>query len=109
MQGSSHDTTNFAAGTGGLYLEEVKDTMVKAISVGYRMFDLAREYRNEGLAADAIDIMTERDNVYREDIFIISKVWPTDLGFVPTMDAIYSSLSDLRTNYIDMYLLHWPK
>ena len=36
-------------------------------------------------------------------------MWPTELGFVPTSDAIETSLEHLNTNYIDLYLLHWPQ
>ena len=77
----------------------------------YRMFDLAREYGNEGTMASAIEAAISESGeryVYRGDLFIISKVWPTQLGFIPTTDAIYLSMQDLGTTYIDMYLLHWP-
>ena len=45
----------------------------------------------------------------RDELFLESKVWPTELGFVPTSDAIETSLEHLNTNYIDLYMLHWPE
>jgi diketogulonate reductase-like aldo/keto reductase len=44
----------------------------------------------------------------RDELFLESKVWPTELGFVPTSEAIETSLGHLNTNYVDLYLLHWP-
>ena len=41
-------------------------------------------------------------------MFIASKVWPTQLGVVPTRRAVMKSLHELKTNYVDLYLLHWP-
>ena len=45
----------------------------------------------------------------RGEMFIETKVWPTELGFYPTSDSILSSLEDLKSNYIDLYLIHWPE
>ena len=100
-------------GTGGLIPgEEMHNTMATALKLGYRMFDLAREYGNEAEMAEVIEEAIDEDGnrfVARGDVFVISKVWPTELGFIPTSDALYMSLRDLGTTYIDMYLLHWPR
>lgn len=100
-------------GTGGLIPgQEMHETMATALKLGYRMFDLAREYGNERTMGEVIEqAVDENDDRYaaRGDVFVISKVWPTDLGFIPTTDALYMSLQDLGSTYIDMYLLHWPK
>jgi diketogulonate reductase-like aldo/keto reductase len=42
-------------------------------------------------------------------VHLESKVWPTELGFHPTARAVRSSLQQLGTNYVDLYLLHWPR
>ena len=107
-------------GTGGIYLEDLPQVLRRAIQIGYRSFDLAREYNNEELVAS---IVTEIENeaealalregrrhsdIRRQDMFYTTKVWPTQLGIAPTRDAVHESLRALRTNYLDAYLLHWP-
>ena len=94
-------------GTGGL--RSPFESIQYALSVGYRHLDLAREYKNEHLVGSLLD-ERKMDMSFprRDEIFLTIKVWPTELGFHPTTNAIYESLRDLRTNYIDAYLLHWP-
>ena len=94
-------------GTGGLNHEDLKDILKKAFNIGYRTFDLAREYGNEHIVASALQ--ENEEVIKREELFLISKVWPTHLGVIPTTDSVHESLHDLKTNYIDSYLLHWPE
>lgn len=96
-------------GTGGLDHRELPNLLRHAVELGYRTFDLAREYGNEHIVANAIAEIEAGVGVRRHHLFLISKVWPTQLGVVPTRDAVRHSLRDLRTSYIDAYLLHWPK
>lgn len=97
-------------GTGGLYQgSETFKTLTSAMKLGYRLFDLAREYNNEKVFADVIASKNlDEELPYRDELFIETKVWPTDLGFIPTTDAIMTSLDHLDSNYVDLYLLHWP-
>ena len=96
-------------GTGGLYPEQTFDTLVTSQRLGYRLFDLAREYNNEEIFSQVLDLAREDHSLpLRDDLFIETKVWPTHLGFFPTSDSIETSLQHLNTNYIDLYLLHWP-
>jgi Aldo/keto reductase family len=96
-------------GTGGLQPgEQTTETLTTALGLGYRLFDLAREYNNEKAFADVVRVHEAEGSVYRNEIFIESKVWPTELGYQPTTDAIHTSLELLNSNYIDLYLLHWP-
>lgn len=96
-------------GTGGLYHgEETEVTLKTALTLGYRLFDLAREYSNERAFANVLAEAQAEGVVHRSEIFIESKVWPTELGFNATTDAIHHSLELLNSNYIDLYLLHWP-
>ena len=94
-------------GTGGLrYPEESIETALRS---GYRFLDLAREYRNEHIVSSIFENFMDDDAFpAREDVFLLSKVWPTDLGFRPTTDALLKSLVDLKSSYLDSYLLHWP-
>lgn len=101
-------------GTGGIYLDRMKDVVTSAMSAGYRLFDLAREYNNEHLLSD---VLQQNDAVEdtaaaiprRDEIFLETKVWPTHLGFAPTDSEIDQSLASMSTNYIDLYLIHWPQ
>ena len=106
-------------GTGGLYLEETQRVLQKAVGAGYRMFDLAREYNNEHIFPKVLAEVQHSYNeeggyhvsshLQRSDFFITTKVWPTELGFHATEAAIGKSLAALQTNYIDLYLIHWPE
>jgi len=94
-------------GTGGLYLEEVESVVKLSLGIGYRLFDLAREYENEHLIGKLLKYQFQK-GLMRKDIFLETKVWPTHLGFGPTSAEISESLLQLGTSYIDLYLLHWP-
>ena len=97
-------------GTGGLALEETKNVVKLAMKVGYRSLDLAREYKNEHLVGELIAEALEDESMpLRGEMFLETKVWPTELGFFPTSDAILTSLEELKTNYVDLYLIHWPE
>jgi len=96
-------------GTGGLYQEEAKEVIKNALNIGYRSLDLAREYKNEHIVGDLLFEMAGDESFpNRADVFIETKVWPTDLGFRPTRDAVSQSLFDLKTSHVDLYMLHWP-
>ena len=96
-------------GTGGLHSgAETAETFFSALNLGYRLFDLAREYNNEKDFAEVLKKLEYEGVVRRSDVFIETKVWPTELGFGPTKDAVYASMDHLDSNYIDLYLLHWP-
>lgn len=75
-----------------------------ALDAGYRHIDTAAVYGNEegvgkGIAASG---------VARGDIFLTTKVWNEDQGFDTTLRAMEASLKRLGTDYVDLYLIHWP-
>lgn len=78
-------------------------TISKAIEAGYRHFDTARIYGNE----EALGREIQKSGIAREDFFLTSKVWTTDLGFAQTQRAFEKSCQKLNTNYLDMYLIHF--
>ncbi|AIQ39649.1 aldo/keto reductase [Paenibacillus sp. FSL R7-0297] len=80
-----------------------EDAVLWALNNGYRHLDTAAAYRNEELIASAI----RKSGVNRNDLFITTKVWSTDLGR-KTRQAFETSLQKLQTDYIDLYLIHWP-
>ena len=82
-----------------------KHVILEALEAGYRYIDTAKMYLNE----DAIGEAIKDAGIPREDIFICSKVWPTMLGTEETREAFEASCKSLGTDYLDMYLIHWPK
>ena len=81
------------------------DIMTTAIEAGYRFFDTASFYDTETYLAEAI----KRSGLPREDFFITSKVWKTEMGYQETLDAFERTLNNLNTDYLDLYLIHWPR
>ena len=88
--------------------EEVKSAVKAAIKHGYRSIDTAAFYQNEEGVGQAIREAVEENGLKREDIFVTSKVWNTDLGYDSTLAAYEASLRRLGMEYLDLYLIHWP-
>ena len=84
------------------------DVAVEAVSTalkaGYRHIDTAAVYQNEEGVGKGI----VASGVAREDIFLTTKVWNDDQGFDQTLRAMDASLRRLGTDYVDLYLIHWP-
>lgn len=75
-----------------------------AIEAGYRYFDTASFYGTESYLAEAI----RESGVKREEFFIASKVWKDEMGYEETKQAFERTLHNLQTDYLDLYLIHWP-
>jgi 2,5-diketo-D-gluconate reductase B len=73
-----------------------------ALEVGYRHIDTAKMYENETEVGQAI----KNSSVDRNDIFITTKIWPTDFDLV--VQKTEDSLRQLKTDHVDLLLLHWP-
>ena len=84
---------------------EVENAVKAALANGYRSIDTAAIYRNERGVGKAI----LESGVQRDQIFLTSKVWNTDQGYQTTLEAFEDSLDRLQTDYLDLYLIHWPK
>lgn len=76
-----------------------------AIEEGYRYFDTASYYDTEKYIAEAI----QKSGLPREDFFIATKLWKDQMGYEEALQAFEHSLECLQTDYIDLYLIHWPK
>jgi diketogulonate reductase-like aldo/keto reductase len=85
-------------------LAECERAVTDALSVGYRLFDTAASYGNEGAVGNAI----KRSGVPREEIFITTKVWINDAGYDKTLRAFERSMKRLQIDTPDLYLIHQP-
>ena len=84
---------------------EVINAVKAALDHGYRHIDTAAIYHNE----EGVGTGIRESSVSREDVFLTSKVWNTDQGYDSTIKAFEASLERLGTDYLDLYLIHWPK
>ena len=85
-------------------LEECERCVLDAISVGYRSIDTAQAYANEEGVGSAI----VKCGVPRDELFITTKVWVSNAGYEAAKASIDESLRKLRTDYIDLLLIHQP-
>lgn len=91
----------------GVYQTPPEDTercVLEAIQTGYRSIDTAQAYGNEEGVGNAI----EKCGLPREDLFITTKVWITNAGYEKAKASIEESLKKLKTDYIDLLLIHQP-
>lgn len=75
-----------------------------AYTEGYRLIDSAAAYSNEIALAKAI----ATNGIPRNDIILSDKVWNTSRGYEAVQEACKRSLKKLKTDYLDVYLVHWP-
>ena len=91
----------------GVYQTPPEDTercVLDAIEVGYRSIDTAQAYGNEAGVGNAL----EKCGVPREEIFITTKIWISNAGYEKAKASIKESLKNLKTDYIDLLLIHQP-
>ena len=92
----------------GLYkmtdAQEIDRAVKTALEVGYRAFDTATFYRNERYIGKAL----RQSGIPRDEIFLTSKVWNDAQREKRTLAVFNESLEDLGTDYVDLYLIHWP-
>lgn len=84
--------------------DEVYEAVLEALKTGYRLIDTAAIYGNEEGVGRAI----KESGIKREDIFLTTKLWNTDQGYESVFTAFETSLKKLDTDYVDLYLIHWP-
>lgn len=88
---------------------EIATKSVKeALGYGYRHIDTAAVYGNEVSVGAGIAEAIDEGLITRDELFVTSKVWNTERGYDKTMAAFHKTLSDLKLDYLDLYLIHWP-
>lgn len=91
-------------GTWQLRGEECRAAVEQALDMGYRHVDTAQMYANERPVGQGI----VDANVDREDVFLTTKLWHTDLDRGSVQREVHGSLEQLQTDYLDLLLIHWP-
>lgn len=91
-------------GTHRLHDRECVKVVRAALDIGYRHIDTAQAYENEREVGEALKI----SNVQREDVFLTTKIWYTNLNSENVLQTTEESLRDLNTPYVDLLLIHWP-
>ena len=80
------------------------DSVKWALEAGYRHIDTAAIYGNE----ESVGIAMKESGIAREDIFLTTKLWNEEIRQKNTPAAFAESLRKLQTDYVDLYLIHWP-
>jgi len=91
-------------GTWTLRGAEATSVVSAALELGYRHIDTAEAYENQRAIAEGI----RASGIPREELFIVSKVWRDHLHYEEVLMAARRTLAELRTDYLDLYLIHWP-
>ena len=84
--------------------EQASASVAAALAAGYRHIDTATAYRNEAAVGEAL----AASGVPRGEYFLTTKLWNPDQGYETTLAACDRSLQALGTDYVDLYLIHWP-
>ena len=84
--------------------QECEHCVSEAIRLGYRLIDTAQAYYNE----EGVGAAISKCGIPREELFLTTKVWISNAGEEKAARSIDESLHKLRTDYIDLLLLHWP-
>ena len=91
-------------GTWELSGDECIETIRQAAEIGYRHFDTAVRYANE----ESVGTGLAQTGLPRNELFVTTKVWITDLAKESINEVVGRSLDRLRLDYVDLLLIHWP-
>jgi diketogulonate reductase-like aldo/keto reductase len=87
--------------------EQIAEAVLGAAKVGYRHFDCARVYGNEHLIGASLEAI-QAGGIRREELWVTSKLWNDKHAAADVIPTLKESLADLRLDYLDLYLTHWP-
>jgi 2,5-diketo-D-gluconate reductase B len=91
-------------GTYGMAREDMLRTIPAALDAGFRHIDTAQIYRNEAEVGESV----QASGLDRQEVFLTTKVWVANYARDAFAASVDDSLRKLRTDYIDLLLLHWP-
>lgn len=91
-------------GTWLLSGKQCTQSIAHALILGYRHIDTAQDYGNESEVGKGI----QNAGIRREDLFLVTKVRPSNFSYRRTIQTTHASLQRLHTNYVDLLLMHWP-
>ncbi|KRX06729.1 NADP-dependent oxidoreductase domain [Pseudocohnilembus persalinus] len=98
-------------GTYQLKEPDCYNSVLYALQIGYRHIDTASIYKNEKYIGQAIKDFLQQNKdkgIKRNDLFIVSKINPSEQGYEKTIQAVQDIISRLQLEYIDLILIHWP-
>lgn len=81
-----------------------EEVVLWALEAGYRHIDTAFIYYNEREVGNAI----KQSGIKRNELFVTTKLWNDDQGYISGLRAFDESLNKLQIDYVDLYLIHWP-
>lgn len=87
---------------------EVYQAVIWAIEAGYRHIDCAAIYENEKEVGNALEFAFKNGLVTRSEMFVTSKLWNSNHRLEDVQPALKKTLKDLKLEYLDLYLVHWP-
>lgn len=87
---------------------DLKNAVKDALYAGYRHIDTAKNYGNEEIIGEALAEVFEEGEIFREDVFITSKLWNDSHAEGQVIPALEESLKKLKLDRLDLYLIHWP-
>ena len=83
---------------------QCKNAIKTALEIGYRHFDTAQIYENEQFVGKALS----ESGIPRDELFITTKIWNDNMSWDDVEPSLDESLTKLKTNYVDLLLLHFP-
>jgi diketogulonate reductase-like aldo/keto reductase len=87
--------------------QDIAAAVIGAAEVGYRSFDCARIYGNEDVIGGSLEAI-QAGGIRREDMFVTTKLWNDKHAPADVIPTFKESMRDLRLEYLDLYLIHWP-
>lgn len=84
---------------------DVHRILPEALKLGFRHVDTAQAYKNEQAVGDVLS----KSGIARQEIFLTTKVWVDRVGHDAFIASVDESLTELKTDYVDLLLLHWPQ